>query len=112
MAKTDSPPAFSQAHDRAPQAPTVGRVVHYTPPTMPGAVWPATVCKVHPDGSVNIGGFNTEGHTFAAQSIRPAPEGCVAGSHHASGLWCWPERVAPSPNEQPTPRPAPTSTPP
>ncbi|MGL4442338.1 MAG: hypothetical protein ACRCU1_01850 [Alsobacter sp.] len=107
------------SQDKKPsQPPSVGRVVHYSPPDAPGEVWAATIARVN-SGTCNLGGFNAHGHTFAELSVPEAPEGAQAGSEEARGCWSWPAFVPPSgasakggqADLQPTPRPSPTGEP-
>lgn len=53
--------------------PTIGRVVWYTPhparfpeTTQP---WPALICFVHDDKTINVGGFMTDGTAFHAHNV-------------------------------------------
>jgi hypothetical protein len=105
---------------RPRQVPTVGRQVHYTPAAPPGVYYAATIAKVNASGSVNLGGFNADGHTFTAQGVDEAEAGLVAGDERARGRWTWPV-LSPPPGPQrhgggiadgqPTPRPSPTGEP-
>lgn len=106
------------SQDKKPrQAPSVGRVVHYSPPEDTGEVWTATIARVNSGGTVNLGGFDGQGHTFARSSVAEAPEGAEPGSEEARGCWAWPAFVPPASAKggpadlQPTPRPSPTGEP-
>lgn len=50
--------------------PTIGRVVWYTPrfpeTTQP---WPALICFVHDDKTINVGGFTNDGVPFNAHNV-------------------------------------------
>ena len=64
--------------------------------TRRGAVrstWTATICKVHPSGAVNLGGYTDTGEPFKAPNTgyTSAP----AGSEEALGKWSWPAFVPP-----------------
>jgi hypothetical protein len=115
--KTNAPTPSNPAHK--PQ-PSLGRIVHFSPAARPGEVWAAVIAKVQQDGSLNLGGFDENGHTFAVQSVAQAPDGAAAGTEPARGFWCWPAPVGgPGPtggggpaDGQPTPRPSPTGEPP
>lgn len=77
------------------QRPSIGRVVHYTnlgdrdgkyPPTVQAAI----ITGLNDDGTVSLHVFYKTGQFDLARCERTDEP---AGSDHARGKWCWPERV-------------------
>ncbi len=84
---------------RSNQRPSLGRVVHYTPgheSETPGEAWTASIAAVYDDGSVNLGGYRSDGTPFHRLRVEQAPPGVVAGQKEARGCWAWPAYVPPT----------------
>lgn len=76
------------------QQPSVGRVVHVRlyvdgQPTSDQCE-AATVAYVHSPSTINVGGFDANGHPFSATSVT---EDTDTSRTIAGRRWHWPERV-------------------
>jgi len=74
--------------------PTVGRIVHYHPrpgekgvtvPDTMGQPCAAIVAHVNPDGTVNLGVFDRDGHQYGRRGVPLVQEG---QSTPETGDWC------------------------
>jgi hypothetical protein len=74
--------------------PTVGRIVHYHPrpgekgvtvPDTMGQPCAAIVAHVNPDGTVNLGVFDRDGHQYGRRGVQLIQEG---SAHPQFGDWC------------------------
>lgn len=75
--------------EQAAVAPTVGRIVHvrrYEDEAR--ACLAGVVAKVWSPGTINVGGFDADGHPFSATSVTEDDGSSSRGTH-----WHWPERA-------------------
>lgn len=73
------------------QQPTVGRAVHvrlYVDGQDASGCLAATVAKVWGPQTVNVGGYDADGHPISATSVTEDDGSSVSGYR-----WHWPERV-------------------
>lgn len=73
--------------------PTVGRVVHYHPSAdHPDAsqTLTALICKVNPDGTINLAIFDSCGHQFSRQRVQIVQQDeAVIGFENHTGFCSW-----------------------
>ena len=83
-----------------PQKPSIGRIVHYTPPgataaTKEGQPYPAIITHINTDGTVNLLVFNDGRNRLNSTGIPTNVEEYVPGPEAPpeGGFWFWPSRV-------------------
>lgn len=78
--------------------PSVGRIVHYTPPDQGTAgksqAYPAVITHVWSDTCVNLQVFNDGSYPLPAEGCNPTSVSLAGDPNSPTGrTWCWPPRT-------------------
>lgn len=71
--------------------PTIGRQVWFYPAGKPHTdqPWPCSICYVHSDTMINVGGFNDQGIPFAYTSVELIQDADSYGNPGGGAWACW-----------------------